>query len=273
MMRTVAMAAVLGVAASCSTFRSSSGPSDSRGASGDPSAARSVAPQRSVEDERRADEIAYQFLYVPEKKRLENERPGKWVAIVVGRVVPATGARIEPAKSMEDADAAARAVAPDVKHRFVFQVGEDGDVEWPMGGCELQHVVGTGFLKSLYADVSQLRMDKGLSAPIEAKFGEEFREITVKGPDARIYLKPEVGAPGADGTATEPYCVSTGFGGCATMSPASASAAGLELWEIPGSLTITESTVDGVRCRRARARFRWTGTKLDFALPVAVWTK
>jgi hypothetical protein len=230
-------------------------------------------PTQSVDDARRADEIAYQFLYLPEQKRLTTERRGEWVAIVAGRVVPATGARIEPAKTIEAADAAARAVAPDAKHRFVFQIGEEGDVEWPMGGCELRHVVGTDFLKSLYVDVSQLRMNKGLSAPIEAMFGEAFREITVKGPDDRIYLKPEVGAPGADGTATEAYCVSTGFGGCATMSPATASAAGLDLWEIPGSLKITESTVDGVRCRKGRARFRWTGSKLDFTLPVAIWPK
>jgi hypothetical protein len=250
-----------------------SAPADAGAAPAAPSHRPAHAAPSGLDAERRADEVAYQFVYLPEQRRLAAERRGEWVAIVAGKVLPAKGARVDPAGTMEEAVAAAVAAAPAAKHRFVFQVGEEGDVDWPMGGCELKHVVGTGFLKSLYADERQLKMEGlGPGEEIQALFDGAFRQITVKGQDDRMYLKPEVGAPGAAGAASEIYCISTGFAGCATMTPATAAASGLDLWEIPGAATVFGSGPDAVRCRRARARFRWSGSQLDFTLPVAIWS-
>jgi hypothetical protein len=95
-------------------------------------------------------------------------------------------------------------------------------------------------------------------------------EITAKGPDDRMFLQPEVGAPGAAGRADDLYVLSTGFAGFVTLSPETASNASLHLWEVPGTVAVEGAFVKG-DCRRARARVRFPGTALDFLLPVAVW--
>jgi len=269
MMRIVGLVAVLGFAASCSISHGESAKQPGSAGAPDATSAASAVAERTVEEELRADEIAYRFLYLPEQSRLTTDHRGEWVAIVAGRVATATGARIEPVKTLEDADAAARAAAPNATHRFVFQVGEEGDVEWPMGGCELQHVLGNPFLALLKRpDVKMEGLGPG--ERIEFCLGDTLTEITVKGADDRMYLRPEVGAPAAAGAASETYCISTGFNGAATMSPASA--AGLELWEIPGVAHVKGEVQSG-DCRRARARMRWANTPLDFVVPVAVWPK
>ncbi len=277
MTRIVGLAAGLVLAVSCAGNKRADAPrawapdASKEAASPAPSST-SAAPTTSVEDERRADEIAYQFLYLPEKPRLERDARGGWVAIAGGRLVPATGARIEPAKSMDDAVSAARAAAPEAKHRFVFQVGEDGAVDLPLGGCELAHILGTPFVALLQRNGDVQMNDLGPDQPIRAKFGGESRELTVKGPDRRMFVRPEVGPPGADGKASEIYCIGTGFAGHATMSSATAAGAGLELWEIPGVANVAGALQSGT-CRRARARFRWTGSNVDFVVPVAIWPR
>jgi hypothetical protein len=174
-----------------------------------------------------------------------------------------------PTPRLAEADAAARAAAPRARHRFVFQVGEDGDVAWPMGGCELQHVMGGGFLALLERDDVEIR-GYGPKQPVKALFGEQLREITVKGPDDRMFVQPEVGAPGAPGKASELYCLSTGFAGVATVAPTTAAGAGLEMWEIPGTADVLHGAPQG-KCRRAVARFAWPGSALDFVAQVAIW--
>jgi hypothetical protein len=228
-----------------------------------------AAPARSVGDERRADEEAYRARYLPAQPHLVEHSRGRWLAIAEGRIVPSVGDVVSPAATMEAADAEARRVAPGAVHRFVFQVGEEGDVEGDVGGCELDHEMGVKFIALLERDDVRIR-GFGPNQPIHALVGSEWRELTVKGPDDRMFLRPEVGAPLADGRATETYCVGTGSTEFVTMSGATASAAGLERWEIPGTARITDAMQRG-DCRRARARFRWSGSKLDFTVPVAVW--
>jgi len=279
-MQTLGLAAALALAASCGIFGKKK-PADATTSKSSDSAS-APAPEvpvalpgaTTIDDERRANEAAYRFVYLPDQPRLAREqRTGEWVAIVAGRVLPAAGERFEPVKTMLEADAAARAVAPEAKHRFVFQVGEEGDVKWDLGGCELQHVVGNPFIAALEKDPTQVKIPGfGPGQPIQALYGTEFREITVKGPDDRMFLRPEVGGLTVVGAAGEAFCVSTGFTGFATMSSATAAAARLELWEIPGACQIEGARQSGT-CRRARARLRWSGTKLDFIGPVAIWPK
>jgi hypothetical protein len=263
-MRTVRAVAVLAVVliCGCNGRRSDAAPAG-------PEFAPTPAPDKGVEDARHADEAAYRFLYLPEQNRLTTDRRGEWVAIVAGRVVTATGARIEPVKTIEEADAAARAAAPDATHRFVFQVGEEGDVEWDLGGCELPNVLGTYFLADL--ERAGVAMSFSPTHPsLTWRQEDAVTELAVPKGDDRMHVQPEVGPPGARGAGAATYCVSSGFNGFATMSPESAT--GLELWEIPGV-----AKVDGIlrsgACRRARARFSWPNTPLDFVVPVAIWPK
>lgn len=237
---------------------------------GTPPAFAAVEPAGpTAESERTQNLGAYRFLYLPEQAKLAATRKGAWLAVAGGKVVPSVGQAIVPAATMEQAVAAANEAKPDAKHRFVFQVGEEGDVDWPLGGCELPHVLGTYFMALLERD--DVRMNLSPKHPsIVLVRGDQTTELAVAGADTRMYVQPEVGPPGAGGAPGAAYCVSTGFGGFATMS--AASAAGLELWEIPGTAHVAGVAQSG-DCRRARARFNWPNTPLDFTVPVAIWPK
>ena len=120
-MRIVTCLAALVGAVSCT---SSATVADAPAASVPPPASISApASARTADEERVANEAAYQFLYLPERASVVAAHSGGWLAIVDRRVVPAIGARPAPTKTMEEAVAAARAAAPNAKHRFIFQVG------------------------------------------------------------------------------------------------------------------------------------------------------
>jgi hypothetical protein len=226
--------------------------------------------QRSVEEDRAADEGAYQFLYVPSQKALLSAHKGEWLAIAGGRVIPSNGPEPSTVRTMEEADALSRKAVPDARHRFLFQVGEEGDVTWQLGGCELPNVVGNQLLALLEAGGVEMK-NIGPGERMHVRINGQPTELTVTTPDeARMYLRPQVGAPGAAGVAKDNFCVATGFAGTATMS--AATAAGLEMWEIPGTCRISGALQSG-DCRRARARMTWPNTALDFVVPVAIWTR
>lgn len=204
---------------------------------------------------------------------------GEWVAIAGGKAYPvnATGTAVRPAATMEEADAAARAAVPDAHHRFVFRIGEEGNLDESMGGAEIPHVLGNVFIADLERPDVEM---KGLgpnqkiyyAVPDVPAVGQKAQrvEITAKGPDHRMFMKPEVGPPGTAGKAENLYVLSTGYAGCMTMSAESAAAASLHLWEVPGNVTVEGALQKGV-CRRARARVQFPGTDIDYLLPVAVW--
>jgi hypothetical protein len=225
---------------------------------------------RTIEEDRAANEGAYQFLYVPSQRALVAAHKGEWIAIAGGKVIPANGPEPATVATMEEADALSRKAAPDARHRFLFQVGEEGDATWPLGGCELQHVVGNQFLTLLAGNGVEMK-NIGPGERMHVQVNGQPTELTVTTADeTRMYLRPQVGAPGATGTATADFCVATGFAGTATLSPATA--AGLEMWEIPGTVRVSGTAQSG-ECRRARARMTWPNTSLDFVVPVVIWGK
>src|SRR5262245_15732692 len=115
-MRTAWTVAALLVLAACAGKKKAgeagpSGPAEMVSAA----SAAAVGAAKSLDDERAADLTAYQFLYLPEARRLAVQHPGEWIAIAGGRVATATGAVIEPAKTIEAADAAAKSLAPEAR--------------------------------------------------------------------------------------------------------------------------------------------------------------
>jgi hypothetical protein len=226
---------------------------------------------RRTNAERVANEVGYREHIAGSRQYLLEKHLGQWVVIAGGRAFPVNESRtaVRPAATMEEADAAARAEVPDARHRFVFRIGEEGDLHQQLGGAELSHVLGNWFLAELERPDVVMR---GLGPGQDIQFvkGDARIEITVKGPDDRMFVRPEVGAPGAAGRAEEAYVLSTGFGGYAVLAATTAVSGSLHLWEVPGKIAI-----DGVfqkgECRRARARFRFPGTDLDLLIPVAVW--
>jgi hypothetical protein len=227
-------------------------------------------PVRDVAAERAADEGAYQFMYLPAQKSLLAANRGKWIAIAGGQVIPTNGAEPAPVATMQEADALSRKAAPDAAHRFLFQVGEEGDVTWELGGCELPHVMGTGML-ALLEGAGVAMKNLGPGERMHVRVNGAPTELTVATADEnRMYLRPQVGAPGEEGLAKENFCVATGFAGTATMT--AAAGAGTEMWEIPGTCHVRGAVQSGA-CRRARARLAWPNTSLDFVVTVAVWPK
>lgn len=229
------------------------------------------AEDAGVAAERATNEAGYAEHVLGIRQYLLDEHLGQWIAIAGGRAFPVneTHTAVRPAATMEEADAAARAEVPGARHRFVFRIGEEGDSKEELGGAEVPHVLGVWFFAKLERPDVEMR-GIGPRQPIWSTKSGVRTEITVKGPDDRMFVRPEVGSPGAAGRADALYVLSTGFGGYAVLPAATATAASLELWEIPGRIAI-----DGVfrrgECRRARARFRFPGTELDFVLPVAIW--
>jgi hypothetical protein len=171
---------------------------------------------------------------------------------------------------MDDAIAAADLELPASLHRFVFRIGEEGDASEFLGGADLRHVLGNGFFVELEMGGIALNGLGPHGSLFAARDGLRT-EITVPGPDDRMFVRPEVGPPGVSGCASELFVLSTGFGGTAVLPPETAAALSLNRWEIPGKITITAAMQAGGECRRARARFRFPGTSLDFVLPVAIW--
>jgi len=225
---------------------------------------------RSVEEDRTADEGAYQFLYLPAQRALVAAHKGEWIAIAGGRVFPSNGPEPATVATLEEADALSRKGVPDARHRFVFQVGEEGNATWQLGGCELPNVIGNQLLTLLTANGVEMK-NIGPGERMHVQINGQPTELTVTTADeTRMYLRPQIGAPGAAGAATADFCVATGFAGTATLAPATA--AGLEMWEIPGTVRVS-GTVQAGDCRRARARMTWPNTPLDFVVPVVVWGK
>ncbi len=225
--------------------------------------------------ERTLNEAGYREHIQGWRTYLLHKHLGEWVVIAGGKAYPvnATGTAVRPAATMEEADAAARTAVPNARHRFVFRIGEDGGLFQQMGGAEVSHVLGNVFMAELERpDVEMKGLGSGQKIyfhALNAMHGERV-EITARGPDDRMFMKPEVGAPGAAGFENALYVLSTGYAGCMTMSAETAATASLQLWEVPGTVTVEGAFQKGV-CRRARARVRFPVTDLDFLIPVAVW--
>lgn len=222
--------------------------------------------------ERAANLAAYETHVMGMRHFMLHEHLGHWVVIAGAKAFPVNehGTAVAPAPTMEAAVAAARTAVPKARHRFVFRIGEEGDLTQSLGGVELPHVFGVWFMAALEPHVEMLVFGGG--RPITYRKGDVRKAITVKGPDSRTYVRPEVGAPGSKGRAEALYCLSTGFAGYTTVPHKTAVAASLHLWEIPGHITVSGVFQKG-ECRRARMRIKFPETDIDLLLPVAVWSE
>jgi hypothetical protein len=232
-----------------------------------------AAPAESARTaaERAENEAGYRTHVHGMRQFLLHRHLGEWVVIAGGRAFPVNehGTMVRPARTMEEADAAARAAVPNARHRFVFRIGEEGDLEQSLGGAEIPHVLGVSFIAELERPDVEMR-GLGPGQPIYFVKDGARTELTAKGPDNRMFLRPEVGPPGGRGRAAALYGLSTGFSGYVVLPSETAAAAELDLWEVPGKIRIDGLFQSG-DCRRARARFRFPKTDLDFLLPVAIW--
>jgi hypothetical protein len=231
----------------------------------DPASAHLDAEIAASDQERSADEAGYRAEYLPAQTRLLAARPGAWVCIAGGHLVHHDAARTFDTPSL--ADAAARIAAPKARHRFLFSIGSEGDLQQTLGMSGERYVVGMGWTTAL----GQQWMIGPRGFAFAPGQGKDFTPVAGYTCSAGTFVELDC-RDLLDQRALSPlpaFQVSTGFNGTAVLPPSLARCLQLELWEIPGV-----AKVDGIlqkgACRRAQVRMHITPT-LERDFPVAIW--
>jgi hypothetical protein len=232
-----------------------------------PAAAKPAFDAKRTAAERTANEEKYREIMSQRRERLLHQHLGHWVVIAGGRTLPENEhGRVVPSENLEAALTAATAAVPDARHRFVFRLGEDGDVRTELGGAQKAHVFGNAFMGLLGGPLNF--MPDGTVTLV--RLGGDSVAISAESPDGLPYVNPAVGPPGGAGSAGTLFVLSTGCSGYGTVPADTAERAGLHLWEIPG-VNHVEGAIRTGECRRARMRVRLPAADLDALVPVAVW--
>ena len=218
-----------------------------------------------IDEARAHNEITYENEYLRMKERLVPDQLGKWLAIVNGRIVPSDShGRPEPAATLESCLAFADTIDDKALHRFVFRVGEEGDVLYADPAHSARSVVGTA-LKSLLAvsatfdvrsnEVTWTREGK----THRFKIDHERFPILLSDPIGRQSMETQV----AD---------SSGFGGFLALEAVSAIVLDGPRYEIPGRVLL--KTGDGFQeLRRTRVRVHIQDLDVDVVVPAAAWPR
>jgi RNA polymerase sigma-70 factor (ECF subfamily) len=221
-------------------------------------------PER-IAEERRRDAAAYHDEYLPRKSWIEgNDRVrGKWVAIAGGAVVRDGEPGISLLESASAASDAADREHPGSAHRYIFQIGSDGDLKQFVGGASGRYVLGTASMDQVpglvdFAGVGAFADDaQGVRKRIAAESG--------RGPNALLHCASADGGLATD----EIFQLSSGYDGTTLVPPSIADDLRLERWEIPGSVQITGIYHTG-ECRRALMRFSLAEIGYSREVPVVI---
>lgn len=213
--------------------------------------------------ERARNEAAFERDYLRQKERLFDAHVGHWVAIVDGRLLPADArGRLAPAPLLADALAAADAANREALHRFVFRIGEEGDVVYPDPLGTPQALVGVGFKLNLGITST---FDPAAPAVLWTRAGKSRRfsverdqiELRLADPTGRQLLAARV----AD---------SSGYGGFVLLDAAPADLLDAERFEVPGRVVLERG--DTLReLRRSRLRVQIPELEVDELVPAAIW--
>jgi len=226
----------------------------------------------TVAAERAANLACYKTYYVWQKESLFLDHAGEWVVIAGGKIWPRHPKHnsVEPAKTMQLALAAVDPKLANAKHRYVFRVGEDGDLAYSLGGAQPRHVIGNGFMR--YLDDIQWSASAGL---LIWNYKGKRKVFKQKGPHKVPFASLDLRAPGA-GQGVKPisrrFVFSTGFSGITVMPPDTAKKLDLARFEIPGTIQITGLMQSGP-CYRARVQVAVPDLGLAKSLTVAVWKR
>jgi len=220
-------------------------------------------------DPRQVNQSAFEELYLPLKESLFDRHAGEWVAIVDGRLMPVDEkGNVMPTKSLETLLAVADEVGPEAAHRFIFRVGEEGEVRYRPTVNSHPEWIGRGFFPLFAGNLwttppGVYIAPRGASYDEGVKIGPGINEPD--GPRAELRVSPMSG----DGEVSLSFVVSTGFDGHAILGHGAAQALQLSRWEIPGELNMVGFDTP---LRRARAHFRVEGSEvLDASAPVGIW--
>lgn len=214
-------------------------------------------PPDGIDEERRLNELAYRDEYVPLKVALEQTAAGRWVAIAGGRTLR-DGDAIATFASLAEADAAAKRVAADAKHRFVFSVGSDGDVQGKLGDVGGRYLVGHEF--QTYTLPGVVTGDPTRKPPLSWQT------------DAGTFIDLSCSDPAATVQVDEQFQFTDGLAAFAVIPPSFAADLGLERWEIPGRARLTGALQRDEHGRRANLQTSKHTLKPDRVEAVVIWS-
>ncbi|MAG56630.1 MAG: hypothetical protein CMJ83_10105 [Planctomycetes bacterium] len=208
--------------------------------------------------------------YRPQAAALAKEKVTGWVMIVEGMLLPVDGkGKVMPGTRWPDLVALAERLHPGAVHRFLFQVGEDGDQAhfYTMG--EFPHGIGSGLVTAVRKATSSGWLSTPHQIWLKSKSNSESTIISEPDPKGIPYVPFSVGAPGGETKVSHAFGFASAFTGPAVVSEETARKLDLARYEIPGTMTLNRHA----KCRRARARFVLKKAKADVVVGVAVWPK
>ncbi|HET6164266.1 MAG TPA: hypothetical protein VFG37_11400 [Planctomycetota bacterium] len=218
-----------------------------------------------VDEARARNEIAFENDYLRMKERLIPQQLGRWLAIVDGRVLPSDDrGHPSPTAKMEDCLAVADGVNARPLHRFVFQIGEEGDVLYADSSRTARSAVG-----------SALRSALNVTAGFDARSGE--LTWTRGGKSRRFALDHErfplvLSDPMQRNSMATHVVDSSGFGGFVVLEAVNAALLEGARYEIPGNVLL--KTGGGLQeLRRMRVRVTIPELDVDVTVPAAAWPR
>ncbi len=228
-----------------------------------PSSDASAAPRDPVDLQREQNELAFEGDYLRQKERLFPDHAGQWIAIVAGRLLPIDArGRLAPTPDYAACLAAADAADPAALHRFLFRIGEEGDVVYADSYPTPRTMVGAA-LKQRFAITSTF--DPAARAILWTRAGRSAR-FAVEREQIQLSLSDPVGRAVVVTRVAE----SASFGGFLALEATFAGLLDAEKHEIPGRVLLR--TGAGLEeARRARVRLSVPELELDELLPAAVW--
>lgn len=227
-----------------------------------------VGSLATVAIEREANLAAFREHYLPIKEHLlAAESPG-FVCLVGGQLLPVDEqGRVVPAATLELADRAARAAVPDANHRYLWRVGEEGEIRYFLGMAEGDRVIGRSLALALSRSLKDAEWWCGANEGVFVKVGDKTLHLGPRGSGPPM-VETRIAPPATGEPKAANFLYSTAFDGYATLDAATADLQGLTLWEIPGTMVLNGD--DTRPLRRARARFSFADNTMTARVPIGI---
>ena len=231
-----------------------------------------VAPDDPVALARAADERAFQQYLHAREVLIARGFLGKWIAIADGMLLPVADGKLAPADSLDALHFLIELDHGTSPHRFVFRVGEEGDVAYHFFAPNLpwSDALGTGLFRAAFSDETDVKIvfaPDRVYATHHGKthswpYGEKGIPLELADPSGSIKV-PAIVTP------------SSACDGTLVLSEETAAKLGLTKFEIPGTCWYgpEENGDSRFACRRARLRWRVPELDVDVLVPVAIWPK
>ena len=220
-------------------------------------------PRTPLDVARELNELTYEDDYLRVKERLVPEQLGRWIGIVGGRIVPeGERGKFQPAETFEACIKAADAADREALHRFIFRIGEEGDVIYADVSSQPRTVIGGAF-----------RSKFGIAASFDARAGElkwtragKSKSFKLEHDQFELLLADPSGRQSMGTRLSD----SSSFAGFVALDANTADLLDSERFEIPGRVLL-RSDRGVVELRRTRVRIQVKDLDLDELVPAAAW--